>query len=450
MKALHKLIAILLCLGMLLVFAGCGVTQPGKNTDPTDSEKGTAGNEAPPAHVEGPVTITIWHNRGAGANLDALRRAIEAFNASNEYGIVVEEEYVGGYATVLSKTAAAVAGKNNPTMVLLHSAGIASLADKGCFADMTPYVERDQFNVDNYIESLMHYSYYGGKLISVPYVASVCMLAYNKDLLKAAGYTEPPKTIAELKEIGAKIHNTTGAYGFGMYISSDYFVDALVHDLGGVGILGDDNSTECLTNGSLLTVMQDWRSWIDAGWCKEPNVTSGQTLMVQDFQNGKVAMMAYSSGGMADVISYAESTGKNLDFGYLPGYNGPATNIGGGNLAILSANHSQQEVAAAWEFIKFISQDEWVIDNAVGTGYLPVTYSSAEDAGLQSFWQEHLWHKRAYEQLAWANASAFSQSIEEWRNAVNNALSYVVQDGTMSPEDAVSYLKRQATVIFYD
>lgn len=452
MKMLKRSLALILCLLLVLSMAACGgpAQTPQNNNEQENNQ--TENNEVsgPPAYVTEPVTITLWHNRGAGANLDALRRSIDAFNSTNEYGIIVEEEYIGGYATVLSKTATAVAAGNNPSMVLLHSAGIVSLASKGAFADMAPYAERDQYNVDNFIESLMAFSYYEGELISLPYVASTCMLAYNKDLLSAAGYTEPPQTIAELEEYGKKITAATGKYGFGMYISADYIVDSLVYDQCGVGIMGNDNTTECLDNGALKTVMDDWRSWIDAGWCAEPNVTSGSTLMIQDFQNGQVAMTAYSSGGMSDVMAYAKEAGQNIDFGYLPGYNGPATNIGGGNLAILKANQSQQEIAAAWEFMKFIYQDEWVVDNSVSTGYLPVTYSSAENADLQAFWEENPWFKRAYEQLEWANASAFSEYEEEWRNVVNNALSFVIQDGTMTSDEAIAYLKKQASVIFYE
>lgn len=434
-----------MCL-LLLPLVACSysdIEQTENNTNATEDGDGV------PSYVEGPVTVTIWHNRGAGANLDALRRSIEEFNATNEYGIIVEEEYVGGYATVLSKTATAIAAGNNPGIVLLHSAGIVSLASKGAFADLTPYAQRDGFNVDNFIESLMAFSYYKDKLISLPYVASTCMLGYNKDLLSAAGYSEPPQTIAELEEMAAKIKEVTGSYGYGMYISADYVIDSWLQDLTGVGILGANDSTECLTNGGLTTIMDDWRRWIETGWCKEPNVTSGSTLMIQDFQNGEVAMTAYSSGGMSDVMEYAKAAGQNIDFGYLPGYNGPATNIGGGNLAVLSSNKSQQEVAAAWEFLKFIYQDEWVVDNSVSTGYLPVTYSSVESEELQAFWEENPWFKRAYEQLEWATASAFSIYEEEWRNAVNTALSYIVQDGTMTTEEAIEYLTRQASVIFY-
>lgn len=453
MKKFKRVLALLLSLILALSMAACSGPAEEQQEVVTNESAAVENNEekaAPPAYVTEPVTITIWHNRGAGANVEALRRSIEAFNATNEYGIIVEEEYIGGYATVLSKTATAVAAGNNPTMVLLHAAGISSLASKGAFADMKPYVERDQFDVSNFIDSLMAYSYYEGELISFPYAASTCMLAYNKDLLKKAGYEEPPQTIDELVECGQKIRQVTGKYGFGMYISADYIVDSLVYDLGGVGIMSNDNTTECLDNGTLKKVMDDWRSWIDAGWCAEPNVTSGQTLMIQDFQNGAVAMTAYSSGGMFDLMTYAKEAGQNIDFGYLPGYNGPATNIGGGNLAILSANQSQQQIAAAWEFMKFIYQDEWVVDNSISTGYLPVTYSSAENADLQVFWEENPWFKRAYEQLEWANASAFSEYEEEWRNAVNNALSYVIQDGTMSSDKAIEYLKRQASVIFYE
>ncbi|MCD8045494.1 MAG: extracellular solute-binding protein [Clostridiales bacterium] len=49
----------------------------------------------------------------------------------------------------------------------------------------------------------------------------------------------------------------------------------------------------------------------------------------------------------------------------------------------MEENHSQQEIAAAWEFIKFLLEDEQVAENAADTGYLPITYSSTETDTIQ-------------------------------------------------------------------
>ena len=72
--------------------------------------------------VTGPVTIQIWHTRGAGPNGDMIAASVKEFNASNKLGITVEEVYQGNYATALSKIQAAVAAGTNPALCVLERA----------------------------------------------------------------------------------------------------------------------------------------------------------------------------------------------------------------------------------------------------------------------------------------------------------------------------------------
>ncbi|NLV83889.1 MAG: ABC transporter substrate-binding protein, partial [Spirochaetales bacterium] len=356
--------------------------------------------------VQEPVTVTIWHNRGPGANLDSLLRAIDKFNATNTLGITVTEEYVGGYAVVLTKTLTSIAAGNNPVLVLQHGAGLATLASKGALTDLTPFIERDSYDLNNFIESLMCYSYDNNQVISLPYIPSTAVLYYNKGLLEEAG-VEVPTTMEELEVAAKEIHAKTGKFGCSFYISADYIQDAWLHSLGGAGIIDDDNGLTSLDNGSLAYLLDTWARWIDEGWCQAPKVTSQQSAMQQSFQTGEAAMMILSSGGIADAILNAQDAGQDVDVAYMPGFGKLATNIGGGNLAIVGMNHSEQEIAAAWEFMKFITADEQVADNHVTTGYLPTTFSSIETDSIKQFWDENPGYKVAFEQLEWANAVSF-------------------------------------------
>ena len=43
---------------------------------------------------------------------------------------------------------------------------------------------------------------------------------------------------------------------------------------------------------------------------------------------------------------------------YTVGYGGYSAPLGGGSIGIIGKDHSQQEIAAAWEFVKFLMSDE--------------------------------------------------------------------------------------------
>lgn len=55
-----------------------------------------------------------------------------------------------------------------------------------------------------------------GKLYAAPANYATLLLYYNKDLLKAAGIAEPPKTMTELQDDAVKLSNGQGQYGIAL------------------------------------------------------------------------------------------------------------------------------------------------------------------------------------------------------------------------------------------
>ena len=68
---------------------------------------------------EKPITIQFWHNRGSGANLDATVQAVDDFNATigKEKGIVVEQQFIGSYNDLYTKTQMASQSGEQPVVV---------------------------------------------------------------------------------------------------------------------------------------------------------------------------------------------------------------------------------------------------------------------------------------------------------------------------------------------
>ncbi|HPT82830.1 MAG TPA: extracellular solute-binding protein, partial [Limnochordia bacterium] len=146
----------------------------------------------------------------------------------------------------------------------------------------------------------------------------------------------------------------------------------------------------------------------------------------------------------------AEAAGIEVGVAFLPTWNPerPSAPTGGGNLAVIKAGKTEQQMAAAWEFIKFVMSDEEVARNAAETGYLPATYGSVEQPIIQELWAERPEYKVAFDQLEIAQEMPWSphnsEFIEQWKVIC----SQLIIDRSITPEEAVEQLKIEAQLIY--
>jgi ABC-type glycerol-3-phosphate transport system substrate-binding protein len=417
----------------------------------SSGSSGGSGSGGVPAVVNAPITIEFWHSRATGANLDQLKASIEAFNRENKLGIKVEEVYQGSNTETIAKATQAIAGGTAPALVTLTSPGITQLASNGVLADMRSYADRDKasFDVGNYLDALMEFSYYKGQLISFPYVRSTAVMYYNIDMYNSVGQTTPPKTIKELREVSRKL--TTGdVKGFGM-LNDDWYINNFLWQIGSAQIDADDKGMKCLTDGSLLRVFTEWRTWVDEGWCVPPALTASANALRDLFYQGKLAAFFESSGGMTNIINASRTNNRNLGVCFLPYLDDgkPASPAGGTNVSIISGRNSQQAIAAAWEFIKFISNDYWSADNAIKTGYLPITKSAATAPALIDLWRTTPIYRVAYDQLREnGHDYPFSIYLSETKAILQDAGTALIIDRSITPEQAVQQVARQVAPIF--
>ena len=434
---LKKLIAAILCFVMVLSLCACGSDKEEENGEVNN-------NPGEAATVTGPVTIEFWHTR-AGDHGTLLDEQIKRFNETNKLGITVVGTYQGSYYDVLSKVKTAYGTNMAPTMVLVGAGGIEELAENGALTDMAAYVKRDNWNVANIPESLQYYmKHYENQIIEFPYLVSSAVIYYNK-----AYYSAEPTSLENFAAMAQSITaNNPGITGMGIGLDTGFIQRPILRSLGAPGLtLGGGDKPALLEDNYLTTLMNDWKSWIDGGYCATVNVTDSSSKMRTDFLNGKLAAFVSSSADMKTVMEDCKSMGVELGVAKFVGYGGYCAPIGGGGIGVLDTA-SSQEVAAAWEFIKFLFEDQQVIENAVRTGYLPYTYSAGQHADMIAYWNENPITKVAYDQLEYATYNEWSVYLEQWRDKIAAAFTYVITDKSMTPEQAMNFLKTQAEAIF--
>lgn len=458
-QVVKRTIAMLCAIGMVAGMTACGNATEGNNTqeqetaqvEATDDGGNTteAGTEEP-AYVTEPITIELWHTRGEGKNGDEMERVVEEFNKNNSYGITVESTYIGAYDETLSKAVTAIGAGDNPTLVLLAATpGVDTLASMDCLADLTPYIERDNFDLDNINDAFTYKMYYNDEIISMPYVRSCTVILYNKDLFDKAGISEIPTDWTEFTEACKTVTEKTGSYGFVTTPDATYYQNTWLRSMGGDGILSKDGKgANCLDDGTMETLLTDWLDGVNDGWMMQYDPANADAVK-EAFSSGKVAAMSVSSGSLTTYIDVAKEAGITLGAASMPGYSGKTTaEIGGGNIAIIKNNSNDQQIAAAWEFIKFLLEDENVATNAINTGYLPITNSSIQTEDIKNLWNEDERFKVGWNSLENGTEVYYSPKASEWRTSLQEVFDYVIVDKSMTPQEAVEYLKTQEAIIF--
>jgi len=403
------------------------------------------------ATVTEPITITFWHARGSSVDAEWLEKSIHEFNATNTLGITVEGVYQGYFSDVQAKTLASIAAGDPPTMAEISCTAIPLLATQDLLVDLTPYVERDGFNIDNIVTAVDDYMYYDGQIITMPYTRGTAIMYYNKDMYAEVGLDRAPTSVEELNHYAKLIYaNSDGAVkGIGYTIEANYYQHYLVQSLNGVGILdADGHGASTLEDGSMLQFLSDWYDWTEEGWCAIPALSSASSVVQENFNNKSLAAFVSSSNRATTILNNAKANGIDLGMSYTVGYGGYSAPIGGGSLGIIGRDNSDQEIAAAWEFIQFLMTDEQVAGNHVATGVLPVTYSSVETDIVQDCWAENEGYRISYEQLDFASEIAFSPHVSEWSSIVKSAMSQLIQGRNITPAEVVQNLKDEAAVIF--
>ncbi len=240
------------------------------------------------------------------------------------------------------------------------SAWTAEFADNGWIMDVSsrfPKDERSKF-VNGQIQSLT----YEGKIWGVPWLADVGLLFYRKDLLEQSGFSEPPQTWQELKEMSKKVvQDSATRYGFVFQ--------------GAINETGTCNGLEYLwTHGG--EVLDGDRVIIDspesvAGLTTEqsmvaegvtPQAVANYTLLesLTTFLNGDAVFCRWwpSLYGTTSDPEMSKIKPEQVGISPLPvgdRQHQAASCLAGDNLLINASSEMKDE---AWEFIRFITSEE--------------------------------------------------------------------------------------------
>jgi len=316
----------------------------------------------------------------------SMRRLIDKFNEQNKGKFQVafrtinleSQEYFERLKTEFQ------AGGGEMDVFLGNEVWTAEFAENGWIADVTdrfPESDRARF-LEAPIKSLT----YEAKVYGVPWFTDAGMLFYRKDLLERSGFSEPPQTWDELKEMAKKVVQDSGTrYGFvfqgannetGLCNGLEYIWTHGGEVLDGDTVIIDGPESVAGLNTELSMISGGAAPRAVASYDVSESLTaflSGDAIFCRNWP------FMYGLAGDPEMSKIKQ---KQVGVSQLPvgvGQGLRASCLGGFNMLIGTSSQMQDE---AWEFIQFMTSEESQKMQTLSASTLPTLDTLYDDREL--------------------------------------------------------------------
>jgi len=324
-------------------------------------------------------TIVFWY----GATQDekaAYERMIYEFEAANP-SIEVNAMLVPmGY--IERKLILSIAGGVPPDVVRFYAHLGGELMSRGGLEPLDELAQRDSLDLEDFYPVGLEQNTYQGRLYGIPWVLSPYALFYNKQMFRQAGLdpTKPPRTWRELQDYALKLttkdqRGLLNTVGFADFLWNPNNFSLYLWQSGGE-LLSEDGRTARFDSAEGIEALAWMREFIktEAGGVRELQTFSANFKgATQDpFGQGRLAMRIDSPFRMPDLKKYF----PDLEYGVagIPFNKQPAVEVVGNSLVIPKGSKHKQ---AAWEFVKFASSKEQMVNVCRPAGRIPARISAS-------------------------------------------------------------------------
>ncbi|UOE95125.1 ABC transporter substrate-binding protein [Alkalihalobacillus sp. LMS39] len=437
----RKLIWMLFVIMFVGVFAGCSTEESTATPEPvkteTTEEDNNVEEEAP---SEDKVSVEFWHGMGGelGEALDAL---VDQYNDSQD-GVEVVSEYQGSYEELLTKFRSVGGTADAPALVQVFEVGTKYMIDSGYITPVQEWIDKDNYDASKLEGNILSYYTVDGSLYSMPFNSSTPVLLYNKDAFEEVGLDpeNPPTTFNEIMEAAEKL-TTDDRYGFSI-LGHGWFFEQLLSTQGADYVNNDngrsDIATEAMFNGEEGLRAFEWINDMNKAGTFGYFGSNWDDVRAA-FQAGQVAMYLDSSAGTRATVDNASF---EVGSGFVPFADEVERNgviIGGGSIWMANGI-SEEEQAAAFDFMKFLQTPEIQAEWHLATGYFAINPAAYDEAIVSEVHEEYPQLRVPIEQLqatkpGTATQGALISVFPESRQLVVTALENMLQG--MEPKEAL-------------
>ncbi|WBU53762.1 ABC transporter substrate-binding protein [Paracoccus sp. SCSIO 75233] len=345
-----------------------------------------------PEEVTEPVTITFYNYNlsSAGNGADATKKMIAEFEEANP-NIKVEGVPVSAQNLVTRVQADIVAGQSVDLSQMVFSSLDFAAQNLGAQAleDIVPAEEMAE-HFEGMVPNGLALGKLDGKTYGLAYTFSTPVLFYNADIFREAGLDpeNPPKTWAEIKEMGLQIKEKTGklplATGIFGPSALDWLMQGVIRSNGGA-VINDDRTQMTFAEPEAVEAIEMLRDLAKNGVMQNLDLTSQMDTMAA----GNVAMYLQTSALQGFLVNSAEGNFE-LRASTMPSFGDKPVrpNNSGSALVIHSTDPVKQR--AAWELMKFLTSKHGYTIITSEIGYLPLRLDIVDDPEYLGNWvKEH-------------------------------------------------------------
>lgn len=375
------------------------------------------------------VTITFWHRMGQ-ANQEMVQKWIKEFNEIYPNITVVEEKAAASYDALADKISLAITAGNYPDIAESYPDHIAryAMAEKPLALNNFinhPILGYTEDEVSDFLSGLWaEGSSYdnAGTILSLPFTKSSEALFYNATYFEEHGY-EVPTTWDEVFAIAEDIKKREpDAIPVGYDSEDNLFITASEQwKAPYTGYNVETGRGEVLFNNAESKEMAKYfKSKVDAG-LMITRMLNGEAYTSDIMKTGKdLYMYVGSTGGTR--YAYDSMPKQVFDDGYRVGVapvpvkdaNHRKQIQQGPNINLFHQPGKEQQMIAAWLFVKFMLQAEKTAEFALASGYAPVRHSAYET----DVWKDYVANIKTTEPMTQAQATAklIKEAIDMFRN----------------------------------
>ncbi|WP_028543889.1 ABC transporter substrate-binding protein [Paenibacillus taiwanensis] len=428
------MLLVVVCFTMLL---GCAKSQTTETSTSANKEPETA--QTTPA-AEEPIELQFYYPIAVGGPLTKVIEDMTAKFTQKHPNIKVNSVYTGSYADTTTKIQAGIQAQQPPDVAVMLSTELFSMLDTNAVIPLDDFIAKDSsFNKEDIYPAFMANSQVEGKTYSIPFQRSTIVLYYNKAAFKEAGLDpeKPPTTWEELTQYASKLKKD-GRQGIEIpgsgfaYWMFQLFSLQNAKDVN-QNLMSEDGKKAFFNTPENVEALQYWVDLSKKHKVMPEGVIEWATVPT-DFIEGKTAMMIHTTGNLTNVKNNAK-----FDFGvaFLPMSKQYGSPTGGGNFYIFKDIDPKKQ-AAAWEFVKFMTEPEMAAQWSIDTGYVGVRKSAYETELMKKYAAEFPQALVARDQLQHAHAELSTHN----NGKVSKALTDQIQAALTGTTDPATALKK--------
>jgi len=340
-----------------------------------------------------PQTLTVWSNF-SGREGKVVTGVLES--AKQKYPWMTVKHVQGKDDEAIQR---AINGGTPPDVAISFTPdNAARYCQTRAFQDLNPYLQADKIDKNAmWPAPIFSYTQYNNVQCALPMLTDAYGLYYNVDLLKKAGYEQPPKTLSELATMAKKLteYNPDGSIKvagfvplFGVYQNT---VNTLGHAYGAKWY--DDAGKPALSTDPNWAKLLQWqKSLVDAiGYDKLQKFFGklgggdSEWSAQHGFETGKIAMII--DGEWRNAFIAADKSKVNYATAPFPVDDAQPDLYGSGQVGgtIMGIPKGAKHPAESWLLVKYMTTDtNALVTLAKGLRNVPSTNEALKNPELNA------------------------------------------------------------------